>query len=181
MTHRRTLDAILTIVVGWAVLFTVPFFITQIAWPWNLRVGIVVTAAVAVFSVFYFYPSVEKRGSSRRVFQTFYGGDELLKELERVGASCTRLLGSLSVSGERINPELMEINDLWLKLDVLRPQYSSHWSASVLNRERMVADELRKASTTLSERDLDQTRAHIDGAAQNTQALIAYLKAPPSS
>jgi hypothetical protein len=39
MAHRKTLDAVLTIAVAWAVLFGVPFLIPQIAWPLNLEIG----------------------------------------------------------------------------------------------------------------------------------------------
>jgi hypothetical protein len=58
MAHRKTLDAILTIVVAWAVVFGVPFFVPQIA-QWALQIGIVTTVALFVFAVAYFYPARE--------------------------------------------------------------------------------------------------------------------------
>lgn len=59
MVHRKTLDAVLTIAVAWAVLFTVPFFIPQIAWPMNFEIGFFTTVVLVIFSVIYFYPSRE--------------------------------------------------------------------------------------------------------------------------
>lgn len=58
MAHHKTLDAILTIVVAWAVLFGVPFFVPQIV-QWALQIGIVTTVVLFVFAVVYFYPTKE--------------------------------------------------------------------------------------------------------------------------
>jgi len=63
MAHRKTLDAILGIVVAWGVLFGVPFFVPQIA-AFAIQIGIFTTAILAIFSVIYFYPSGEKTNSS---------------------------------------------------------------------------------------------------------------------
>lgn len=45
----------------------------------------------------------------------------------------------------------------------------------------MVIDYLREASSALNHRDLEDVRAHLDGAVQNTKALITELKSPPTS
>jgi hypothetical protein len=59
MAHRKTLDAVLAIVVAWGVLFGVPFFVPQIA-PFALQIGIITTVILAIFSVIYFYPTGEE-------------------------------------------------------------------------------------------------------------------------
>jgi len=69
MAHRKTLDAVLTIVVAWAVLFTVPFFVPQVAWPLNLEIGFVTTVVLVVFSMIYFYPSRETVDETRPIAQ----------------------------------------------------------------------------------------------------------------
>jgi hypothetical protein len=179
MVHRKTLDAFLAIVVAWAVLFTVPFFIPQIAWPLNLQIGIVVTAALAIFSVFYFYPSGEETGSSLRLV---LGGEELLKELERVEAWCMHFR-DIADSIRDIAPMIMALDHLWLVLTELKGAYRGVWTLTRQNEVTMVADQLREASSTLGRKDLEHTKAHVDGARQNAKSLIRELKSesPPSS
>jgi hypothetical protein len=109
----------------------------------------------------------------------FLGGDELLRELERVDAACARLSGGLTVSGEDANPLIVELNLLRITLIEVEGKYTGIWTLNLNNKVTMVADQLREASSALSEGNLEHTRAHIDGAVQNVQALITYLKAPP--
>jgi len=58
MAHRKALDAVLTIVVAWGVLFGVPFFVPQVT-PWALWIGTLTTVVLAMFAVIYFYPTKE--------------------------------------------------------------------------------------------------------------------------
>ncbi len=69
MVHRKTLNTILEIVVAWSVLFTAPFFIPQIPWPCNLRIGILTTAGLAIFTVVYFYLATEADEADRKLAQ----------------------------------------------------------------------------------------------------------------
>jgi hypothetical protein len=114
--------------------------------------------------------------------QVFLGVDELLRELERVEASCGRLSGSLAASGRDVNLLIMELDHLWIALMELEGKYHL-WPLSLRNKVTMVVDQIREASSVLSEKDLDleHVKAHIDGAVQNVQALVAYLKSPPTS
>jgi len=68
MAHRKTLDAILGIVVAWGVLFGVPFFVPQIA-ACAIQIGIFTTAILAILSVFYFYPAKEAVEADRQLAQ----------------------------------------------------------------------------------------------------------------
>ena len=192
MAHRKTLETILEIVVAWAVLFTVAFFIPQITWPWNLRIGIIVTAALAIFSVVYFCLSGEEASSTQvevklpettRALQLVPGGDELLVELERVDVSCGRIVQSLGASGQDVKPLIIELSHLCFTLVQLSGKYTGQWPLSLDNRVTMVTDQLGKAGSALSGGGLEHTRMHIDGAAQSARALITYLKSeqPPSS
>jgi len=194
MVHRQTLDAVLAIVVAWAVLFTVPFFIPQIVWPLNLQIGIIVTATLAIFSVVYFYLTreaaqevgpiqvgvkvSEAKPETTRPLQLVPGGDELLRELERVEASCGRIVQSLGVSGHDINPLIIELNHLRFTLVQLAGKYTGQWLFTLDNRVTMVADQLGEASSVLSEKtvDIEHVKAHIDGAVQNAKSLIRELK-----
>jgi hypothetical protein len=187
MVHRQTLDAGLAIVVGWAVLFTVPFFIPQVAWPWNLRIGIIVTAASAIFSVVYFCLSGEqvevKSPETTRALRLVPGGDELLVELERVDVGCGRIARSLGMSGQDVNTQIRDLGQLRFTLVEIEGKYTGIWPLSLDNKVTMVADQLGKAGSALSGGGLEHARMHIDGAAQSARALITYLKSeqPPSS
>lgn len=196
MVHRQTLDAVLAIVVAWAVLFTVPFFIPQIAWPLNLRIGIIVTAALAIFSVIYFYLTreafqeagliqvgvkvSEPRPEATRPLQLVFGGEELLKELERVEAWCGHFRDTAD-STRDVSPVIMELDHLWIALTELKGEFRGVWTLTRQNEVTMVADQLREASSALSSKDLEHTKAHVDGARQNAKSLIRELKSesPP--
>ena len=116
-----------------------------------------------------------------RFFQTFLGGDELVRELERVDAACARLSGTLSVSDEDARTQIMELDHLWLGLTELKGKYTGIWTRNLQNRVTMVRDELKQASSVLGDRNVEHAEVHIDGAVQEAKSLIAYLKAPPSS
>lgn len=181
MVHRQTLKEALEIVATWAVLFTVPFFIPQIAWPWNVRIGIVVTAACSIFSVVYFCLArepVEKVGPTPAPRSDFSAG-ELVKELERVEAWCDRFRDR-TISAQDVSPMTIEMNHLWTTLTELKGEYRGIWTLTRQNEVNMVADELRKASSALSKRLGDETEAHVDGARKTAKSLIRELKSPPS-
>ncbi|MCJ7767363.1 hypothetical protein MUP79_03105 [Candidatus Bathyarchaeota archaeon] len=150
-----------------------------------------VALALAVLGVG-FAPRIKRSIKSRQgskiesqaiqLFQTFLGGDELLKELERVEATCARLSGSLVASGgQNVNPLIMELDHLWLALTELKGKYRGLWTLSLQNKVTMVANQLREASSALGGRKLEHMRAHIDGAVQNAKSLITSLetKQPP--
>lgn len=189
MVHRQTLKEVLEIVGVWAVLFTVPFFIPQVVWPWNVRIGIVVTAALAIFSVVYFLLSgedsvqikvnlPEPEPETVRSLKSVLGGEELLKELERVEAWCMRF-EAVADSIRDVSPVIMELDHLWITLTEVKGQFRGVWSLTRQNEVTMVVDQLRKASSALSRKDLEDTRSHVDGARQNAKSLIRELRSPP--
>jgi hypothetical protein len=189
MVHRQTLREALEIVAAWAVLFTVPFFIPQIPSPCNWRIGIVTTAALAIFSVVYFCLSGEEATSTQvevklpettRALQSDLGAEELVKELERVVAWCERFRDT-AISAQNVSPVTIEVNHLWTRLDELKGEYRGIWTLTRQNEVNMVAGQLRKASSALDKRLLDRTEAHVEGARQAAKSLIRELKAPPSS
>lgn len=144
-----------------------------------------VALALAILGVG-FTPRIKRAIKSRQepqaiqFLQTFLGGDELLGELGRVEAACERLTGNLSVSDAVAHTQIKELDHLWMELMRLKGKYTAVWTLSLKNKVTMVIDQLREASSALSDhRDLERTKAHIDGAVQIAQALVAYLKAPP--
>ena len=112
--------------------------------------------------------------------ETFLGGDELLRELERVEAWCG-YFGNIASSIRDVSPMIMELDHLWTTLTELKGEYRGIWTLTRQNEVTMVADQLRKASSALGKKDLDHTKAHVDGACQNAKSLIRELKVPPSS
>ncbi len=54
MVRRKTLDALIGLVVTWATLFSVPFFIPQVGWPLDIEIGVVTTIVMLILSVIYF-------------------------------------------------------------------------------------------------------------------------------
>lgn len=115
-----------------------------------------------------------------RTFQTFLGGDELLRELERVEASCGRIVQSVEVSGQDVNPLIIELGSLRFTLIELSGKYTAVWPLNLDNRVRMVADELGEAGSALSDEPLhlEHVKAHLDGASQSARAFITELKNP---
>lgn len=122
-------------------------------------------------------PKVESQ--TVQFFQTFLGGDDLLKELERVVAGCVILSASLSRSGQDVRPLLIGLSGLWLDLDNLKALHMGVWSLNLEKRVMMVADQLRKADSALGERNIEITKAYLDGAVQSTRAFIRDLRGPP--
>jgi len=147
---------------------------------------------VALF-VWGFAPGIESYLSTRKhpesasqtvqFFQTFLGGDDLLRELERVVAGCVILSADLSRSGQDVRPLLIGLSGLWLDLDNLKALHMGVWSSNVEKRVTMVADQLRKADSALGERNIEITKAYLEGAVQSARAFIGELKSesPPSS
>jgi hypothetical protein len=183
MVHRKTLDRILEIAVAWAVLFTVPFFIPQVVWPWNLRSGIVVTAVLAVFSVFYFYPTGKARVRLR--FQTFFGGVELLKWLETLESESKCHEWQALVSGVPQGKDVSLV-ERWAyshQCELLNKSayYRDDWDAILQNRIAIIWRELERGSSALEKNMIDSGRAHIETALDNVRSTITYLKSPPSS
>ena len=121
----------------------------------------------------------EAHAAARQQFETFLGGDELLKELERVDAACARLSGSLEASGQDVHTRIIELSHLRFALVGLGGKYTRIWPLTLDNKVTMVADQLGEASSALSEGNLEHTKAHIDGAVQNARAFITELKGPP--
>jgi hypothetical protein len=122
-----------------------------------------------------------KTPKSVQFFQTFLGGDELLRELKRMKDACARLSGSLSVSDRNARTQIMELDHLWLALSDLKGKYTGTWTLNLQNRVTMVRDELKGASSALGDRNVEHAEVHIDGAIQEAKSLIAYLKSPPTS
>jgi len=120
-----------------------------------------------------------KTPKSVQFFQTFLGGDELLRELKRMEDACARLSGSLSVSDRYARTQIMELDHLWLALSDLKGKYTDTWTLNLQNRVTMVRDELKGASSALGDRNVEHAEVHIDGAIQEAKSLIAYLKSPP--
>lgn len=123
----------------------------------------------------------EAKPETARSVQLVLGGEELLKELERVVAGCVVLSADLSRSRQDVRAQIMELNDLCNTLEALNGEYTGRWPLTRKNKVTMVADQLREASSALSGRDIEHTKAHIDGAVQNAKSLITELKLPPSS
>jgi hypothetical protein len=165
--------AICVVVLGW--------FVQLVGLSWEpVALGLAILGAG-------FTPRIVRSIKSRQAvepiqtFQTFLGGDDLLKELERVEAACARISGVLLASGEGINAQIMELDYLWTHLTGVKNEYPT-WNPGLRSNVTVIIDQLRDASSALSDhRDLEHTKAHINTAVRSTQELIAYLKSPPSS
>jgi hypothetical protein len=117
----------------------------------------------------------------KREFQTFLGGDELLKELENVQAWCDRFRNAV-VSAQDVSPTIVELNHLSNTLTELKNKYrGGSWNLSRENKVTMVADQLRQASSALSKRLLEETKGHVEDARLMAASFIRELKAPPIS
>jgi hypothetical protein len=123
----------------------------------------------------------EPKPETARALQLVPGGDELLKELERLEPSCGRIVQSLGVSGQNVNPLIIELSSLRFTLVELAGKYTGQWSVSLDERVTIVANQLGEAGSVLSEKPLDveHVKAHIDGAVQIARAFITELKSPP--
>jgi hypothetical protein len=116
-----------------------------------------------------------------RALQLVPGGDELLRELERVEPSCGRIVQGLGVSGQNVNPLIIELSHLRFTLVELAGKYTGIWRPNLDNRVTMVANELGEAGSALSGEplDIEHVKAHIDGAVQIARAFITELRSPP--
>lgn len=110
----------------------------------------------------------------------FLGQDEFVKELERVEAWCVHF-GGIADSIRDVSPTIMELDHLWIGLTEVKNEFRGIWSLTRQNEVVMIVNELRKASSALSRKDLEDTKSHVDGARKNAKSLIRELKAPPSS
>jgi hypothetical protein len=117
----------------------------------------------------------------KREFQTFLGGDELLKELESVQAWCDRFRNAV-VSAQDVSPTIVELDHLSNTLTELKNKYrGGSWNFSRENKVTMVADQLRQASSALSKRLLEETKGHVEDARLMAASFVKELKSPPTS
>ena len=112
-------------------------------------------------------------------FETLLGGDELLKQLEAVEAWCGRFR-DIADSIRDVSPVIMELDHLWTTLTELKGEFRGVWNLTRQNEVTMVADQLREASSALGIKDLEHTKAHVEGARQNAISLIRELKSEPT-
>jgi hypothetical protein len=145
-------------------------------------VGILAIIAAAVLGTLLVQDVAKWAGRrGKREFQTFLGGDELLKELEDVQAWCDRFRNAV-VSAQDVSPTIVELNHLSNTLTELKNKYrGGSWNLSRENKVTMVADQLRQASSALSKRLLEETKGHVEDARLMAASFIGELKAPPSS
>jgi len=146
-------------------------------------VAIVVAAILGTLLVQDLVGSARARKGPRRVtqqFETFLGQDELVRELERVAAWCEQFRDK-TISAQDVSQVTRELDRLWIELVELRSKYGGVWTVTLKNEVTTVANQLQAASSVLSKRLGEKTKAHVEGAHQDAKSLIRELKVPPSS
>jgi len=116
-------------------------------------------------------------------FQTIYGADELLRELETVEAK-GRQWGSLitdNMQEEYISIVEREASYHYHELLKLSVYYGKTWDLTLQNRIKVIYTELDHGAFAFRKGRISDGKAHIETALEDAKSLVAYLKSPPSS